>query len=192
MEKRFTFRKELVTSNFAFKIDDREKLPEEISVLSGVNFIGDTSPVIEHAKADFFDYLKVCFGVKKSDDNAINIVVKITKDGLEDVCDYKGRVVEISDNEITIHAFDDRGAAQAIYDLEDAMTEKKAPYLTKGKTKQKPVFDLRMAYSAYDLDVFPNGYLQRLAKDGVDAILVFTRGVNKPGNPALNILIVTI
>ena len=56
---------------------------------------------------------------------------------------------------------------------------------TKGKNKQKPIFSPRMAHSAYELDEFPNGYLQRLAKDGVDAILVFTRGVNKPGNPAV-------
>ena len=65
------------------------------------------------------------------------------------------------------------------------MTEKKVPYLTKGKTKQKPIFAPRMAHSAYDLDVFPDGYLQRLAKEGIDAILVFTRGVNKPGTPAV-------
>ena len=185
MEKRFAFRKELITSNFAFKINDREKLSEEISMLSGVEFFGDVTPVIKHAIDDFKDYLKVCFKVKQNGDNPIKITIKITKDGLEDVCDYKGRVVEISENEITIRAFDDRGAAQAIYDLEDAMTEKKAPYLTKGKTKQKPVFAPRMAHSAYDLDVFPNGYLQRLAKDGIDAILVFTRGVDKPGNPAV-------
>ena len=186
MEKRFAFRKELITSNFAFKINNREKQLEEISMLNGVVFLGDTTPVVEHAKKDFFNYLKVCFGIKKPYCNPINITINITNDYLEDVCDYKGRVVVVSDNEIIIRAFDDRGAAQAIYDLEDLMTEKKAPYLTKGKTKQKPIFAPRMVHSAYDLDIFPNGYLQRLAKEGIDAILVFTRGVNNPGNPAVD------
>ncbi len=184
-EKRFAFRKELITPNVAFKYELREKSNEEISMLNGAEITGDSSPVIEHAKADFKDYLKVCFGVKENNLDAVKIKITITKEGLEDVCAYKGRVVEISEKGIEIRAYDDRGAAQAIYDLEDIMTEKKQPYLTKGKSKQKPLFTPRMAHSAYDVDVFPDGYLQRLAKEGIDAILVFTRGVNTPGNPAI-------
>ena len=184
-EKRFAFRKELTTSNVAFKYELREKSNEEISMLNGAEITGAVSPVIEHAKADFKDYLKVCFGVKENKIDAVKINITITKEGLEDVCAYKGRIVEISEEGIEIRAYDDRGAAQAIYDLEDIMTEKKQPYLTKGKSKQKPLFTPRMAHSAYDVDVFPDGYLQKLAKEGIDAILVFTRGVNTPGNPAI-------
>lgn len=178
-EKRYAFRKELTTSNTPFKYELRKVEDSEISMLNGAVIVGDTSPVIEHAKADFADYLKVCFGVKKPNEKAMKITVKITKENLEDVCDYKGRVVTISDNGIEILAFDDRGAAQAIYDLEDVMTEKKQPYLNKGKTKNKPLFTPRMVHSAYDLDIFPDGYLQRLAKDGIDAIIIFVRGVNE-------------
>ena len=186
VDNRFSFRKELVTSNTKFKTIDREIKENEISLLNGVEFFGDTTPVIEHAKADLIDYLKVCFGVKDKSESPIKITVKITKEGLEDVCDYKGRVVVVSDGEILISAYDDRGAAQAIYDFEDLMTEKKCAYLDKGKTKQKPIFTPRMAHSAYNVDVFPDGYLQKLAKEGIDAILVFTRGVNTPGNPSLD------
>lgn len=185
MEKRFAFRKELVTSNFPFKYKLRAISNKEISLLGGVTFVGDVDPVIRHAQDDLMDYLKVCFGVKTITPEAIKIEVKITKDGLGDVCSYKGRVVEISNSGIFIRAYDDRGAAQAIYDLEDVMTETRQPYLTKGVSKQKPLFAPRMAHSAYDVDVFPNGYLQKLAKDGIDSILVFTRGVNTPGNPAI-------
>lgn len=179
VEKRFTFRKELVTPNKPFVCVKREMAENEISMLFGAEITGDTSPVIEHAKSDFADYLKVSFGVIENAANAVKINVKITKDGLEDVCDYKGRVVEISDNGIEIRAFDDRGAAQAIYDLEDLMTEKKAPYLDKGRTKNKPLFTPRMAHSAYDIDVFPDGYMQSLAKQGIDALIIFVKGVNK-------------
>lgn len=185
VEKRFAFRKELTTSNVAFKYELRDKTKDEISMLNGAVIVGETSPVIEHAKKDFADYLKVCFGVKENTEKSIKINVVITKDGLEDVCEYKGRVVTVTDEIIEIRAFDDRGAAQAIYDLEDVMTAKKQPYVNKGKTKQKPIFSPRMAHSAYDLDVFPEGYLQKIAKEGIDAILVFTRGVNRPGNPAI-------
>ena len=178
-EQRFAFREKLITSNTPFAYTLRDVAEQEISLLGGVAFIGDSSPVIEHAKTDLQDYLKVCFGVGKANANAIEINISITKENLDDVCSYKGRVVEISDKGITIRAFDDRGAAQAIYDLEDWMTEKKQPYLTKGVTKQKPMFSPRMAHSAYDVDVFPDGYLQRLAKEGIDAILLFVRGVNR-------------
>lgn len=178
-EKRFAFRKELVTSNVAFAYTLRDKLENEISMLNGVVFSGDDSPVISHAKKDFVDYLKVCFKVNKNNENAVKINIKITKDGLEDVCDYKGRVVTVSDDGIEILAFDDRGAAQAVYDLEDLMTNKKQPYLEKGKSKNKPLFSPRMAHSAYDLDIFPDGYLQKLAKDGIDALIIFVKGVNK-------------
>ena len=68
------------------------------------------------------------------------INITITKEGLGDVCDYKGRVVTVADGQIDIKAYDNRGAAQAIYDLEDAMTHIKLPYLVKGETKNKPLF----------------------------------------------------
>ena len=180
MEQRYDFRKELTKSNSPFKYALREKHGDEISLLSGAAFTGDIlSPVIKHAIADFKDYLKVCFGVKANGENPVNINIAIAKDLSKEVNSYKGRTVEITDSKIIIKAFDDRGAAQAIYDLEDLTTEKKQPYLTKGKTSQKPLFSPRMAHSAYDVDVFPNGYLQRLAKCGIDAIILFVRGVNE-------------
>ena len=178
-QKRFSFRKELVTSNVPFEVNNRQISADEISMLNGVVFVGATGVVLEHAKADFLDYLNVCFGVKEQKENAIKIEIQITDKDLEDVCSYKGRIVTVSDDKILIRAFDERGTAQAVYDLEDAMTEKKSPYLTKGTTKNKPLFSPRMAHSAYDLDIFPDGYLLNLAKQGVDAILIFIKGVNK-------------
>lgn len=180
MEQRFSFRKELIKPNSHFKYALREKRDNEISLLDGVTFTGDiSSPVIKHAIKDFNDYLKVCFGAKAKRENYINIHINITNDLPYEVNSYKGRTVEITESGININAFDDRGAAQAIYDFEDLMTEKKQPYLTKGITQQKPMFSPRMAHSAYDVDVYPNGYLQRLAKEGIDAIILFVRGINE-------------
>lgn len=178
-QKRFQFRKDLTTSNKPFAYQLREKNENEISMLGGVEFLGVDGTIVGHAKEDFYDYLKICFGVKEKGENPILINVKITQEGLEEVCDYKGRIVEVSEGQILIRAYDERGAAQAIYDLEDVMTAKKQPYLSKGKTKNKPVFSPRMVHSAYDMDVYPEGYLQRLAKEGIDAIILFVRGVNE-------------
>ena len=176
MAKRFQFRKDLITPNQPFAYQLREREENEISMLDGAVFYGEDSVVIKHAKEDFYDYLNVCFGVKENGKNPVTIKIEITQAGLEDVCDYKGRIVEIADGQIEIRAYDERGVAQAIYDLEDTMTAKKQPYLTKGKTKNKPVFSPRMVHSAYDMDVYPRGYLQRLAKEGIDAIILFVRG----------------
>ena len=180
MEQRYNFRKELIKSNKPFKYELRNKTENEISLMDGVIFSGDIlSPVITHAVEDFADYLKVCFGIKEVKENAVKINIEITKDLPQEVRSYKGRTVGIGDNIIEIKAFDERGAAQAVYDLEDAMSELKQPYLKKGASSQKPTFSPRMAHSAYDVDVFPNGYLQRLAKNGIDAIILFVRGVNE-------------
>ncbi len=178
-QKRFSFRKELVTSNQPFDYQKREKNANEVSILDGVVFEGFDGQIVSHAKNDMHDYIKVCFGVKENGANPVKIKLIVTQSNLEDVCSYKGRIIEICDNEIVINAFDERGLAQAIYDLEDMMTDRKVPYLLKGKTKNKPMFSPRMTHSAYDLDVFPNKYLLKLAKTGIDAILLFVKGVNK-------------
>lgn len=178
-EKRFAFRKELVTPNHPFDYQMRDVKANEISFLDGAIISGNNGAIVKHAIADFADYLKVCFGIKGNGENPVKINLSIDTKNLEDVCSYKGRIIEILDNEINIRSFDERGLAQAIYDLEDMMTENKVPFILKGKTKNKPLFSPRMAHSAYDLDIFPDGYLLNLAKQGVDAILIFVQGVNK-------------
>ena len=183
-EKRFQFRKDLVTAHFPIILSSEPIKNDELSLINGVNFVGGNGAVINHAIEDFNEFLKTSLAVKKND-NAIKISIEISKEGLEDVCDYKGRIISVDKESISIRAFDERGAAQAIYDLEDMMTLRKAPFVKLGKYKNKPMFSPRMAHSAYDVDVFPNGYLQNLAREGIDAILVFTRGVNQPGNPAI-------
>jgi hypothetical protein len=48
-----------------------------------------------------------------------------------------------------------------------------------GEYKNKPLFSPRMTHSAYDMDTYPDEYLLNLAKEGVDAIIIFVRGINK-------------
>ena len=136
-EALFKFREDLVISNYPIRYIPRDKADNEISLLNGAIFFGDTSKVIEHAKADFLEYLNVGFGVNNTNSNPIKITLKLTQNGLEDVCDYKGRIVDVNEDGIFIYAYDDRGAAQAIYDLEDWMTSKKQPYIDKGISKNK-------------------------------------------------------
>lgn len=139
VEKHFEFRDKLVTSNFPFAYILRKKNENEVSLQDGVAFSGDCSTVIGHAEDDFRDYLKVCFGIEEQGANPLQIKVVLTQKDLEDVSAYKGRIVEISDHGILIRAYDERGAAQAIYDLKDAMSMAKQPFLSKGVSKNKPL-----------------------------------------------------
>ena len=187
MEKRYQFREKLTLSNKSFLYKLREKSRNEVSFLDGVSFFGEDTAVIRHAKKDFEDFLQVCFGVEKTGENPVKITVELTQNGLEDVNSYKGRIVESFDSGILIRAFDDRGAAQAIYDLEDAMKLKKQPYIDKKISKNKPLFSPRMVHSAYGMDLYPAGYLQILAKEGIDAIMLTVVGVNESADGSRDI-----
>ena len=178
MEERYKFRKELTTANFPIKYQRRDIGESEVSLLGGVIFTGEDNVVITHAKSDMDDFLKTAFGIKGSD-NPLVIDITITDRGLEDVCGYKGRITEIAENGISIKAFDERGAAQALYDLEDMMKEAKQPFLPICRFKNKPLFSPRMVHSAYAMDIYPAGYLQRLSKEGIDAIMLTATDINK-------------
>lgn len=176
-ENRYDFRNRLVNSHYPLDLIDRPREKDEVSLLDGVKFTGDSTIVIENSKKDFLEFLNISLGVKNS--GGLEISVSITKDGLGDVCAYKGRRIDIEENKITIRAFDERGAAQAVYDLEDMVKLNRAPFIKQGSLKNKPLFSPRMVHSAYDLDVYPDGYLQNLAREGVDAILLFTCAPNQ-------------
>lgn len=175
---RYGFRKTLTTAHYPLMLKKRREFEDEVSLLNGVKFVGESGKVIETAKKDFYEFLKVSLGIENNM-AALEINISITQEGLEDVCAYKGRIVRVLDTGISIQAFDERGAAQAIYDLEDMVKENAVPYLKKGTYKNKPLFSPRMVHSAYDLDVYPDGYLQNLAREGIDAILLFTCAPNQ-------------
>ena len=176
-ENRYDFRNKLVNSHYPLDLIDRPREKDDVSLLDGVKFTGDSTIVIENSKKDFLEFLNISLGVKNS--GGLEISVSITKDGLGDVCAYKGRIIDVEENKITIRAFDERGAAQAVYDLEDMVKLNRAPFIKQGSFKNKPLFSPRMVHSAYDLDVYPDGYLQNLAREGVDAILLFTCAPNQ-------------
>ncbi len=67
----------------------RELNTDEISLCNGVEFMGKSTAVISNAIKDFYNYLKVGFGIKQNQSNAVNINYLITKENLEDVCGYK-------------------------------------------------------------------------------------------------------
>lgn len=186
IEKNYDFRKEMLILNKK-GICCEEILPKEneISLLNGVFFTGVNSSEIEVAKKDFLDFLKVSAN-SKTPENKNGLEIELIIGGeLYDVNSYKGRVITVSKEKIVINAFDFRGAAAALFDLEELMLNRKAPIIAFGVYKNRPLFSPRMAHSGYGLDEFPENYMIRLLKEGIDAIILFMEkiGTNAFGEP---------
>ena len=130
-----------------------------------------TGTVVETALKDFRSYLKTAFGItaRITGDQGDIEIAPVTAGG------YMERTITVDAARVTVAASDERGVAQALYDLEDAMNRRQAPYLPQGVTTKKPAFSPRMTHSGIGLDLFTDDYLSACAHHGYDAVLVFMR-----------------
>ena len=174
MEKLYGFREKLCAPHKKITFGFGSKKPDELDLSRGVRVRGSLSAPENTACADLSAFLRAAFGVDTCPDPA-EISIIIDKD-LGEFSSYKGRVITVCDKGITVRAYDARGAAQALYDLEDMMKKRKAPYIKYGEYAQKPLFSPRIVHSAFELDVFPDAYLQNLVRDGFDALAVYVDG----------------
>lgn len=185
-QQNYDFRKELLTVH-EDNLRNRERTPraEEFWLHDGATVaISPTAgEVIAVAAEDFTDFLSVSMqlSAKVVTEGAANITVRLASEAgidLGEFAAYKGFRIETTQDSITITAHDDRGAAQALYYIEDLMTFDGAPCLPYGRIEKRAMYTPQMVHSAYDMDIFPDEYLARIAHEGRDAILVFTKGVN--------------
>lgn len=142
--------------------------------------------VIKTASTDFVDFLRVSMGifatVVTDGISEINTSVAQTaeeKNILGDMASYKGFMYTVDASGVNILANDERGVQQALYYIEDMMCFSKTPALPFGTVRKKPLYSPLMNHSGYGLDEYPDEYLNRIAHEGRDAILVFTTDVNK-------------
>ncbi len=157
----------------------KEKTPDADELVIGKEVticLNCDSPVAKTAAKDFSAFLKTAFGystksVTENGDIQLSIDPAMT--------DYMSRKITVGDKGIVITAADDRGIAQALYDLENRMTDRKAPFLKKGITEKKALFSPRMVHSGYGLDEFPDEYLNACAHHGFDAITVYVAAPRK-------------
>lgn len=135
----------------------------------------DAGEVILTAARDFCHYLHSAMGVYANvcqGEGTVNICVD------EAYGSYRSYCIR-SDDSIHITAHDERGAAQALYELESEMSARRAPFIRRGTYSRTPAFSPRMTHSGYGLDDYPDEHLSLIAHAGMDAILVFTEGPNK-------------
>ena len=179
-EKAYEFRKELLTVHEAnirdinavytegeYRIDNGTKI--KISSKAGI--------VIKTAAYDFADFLEISMNISADIvyEGAAEITVVLAADTGVDMGEYKaykGFWIETSGEGISVLAHDDRGAAQALYYLEDMMTFRKAPAVKYGLIKKKAMFSPQMIHSGYERQVYPDEYLARMAHEGRDAVII--------------------
>jgi len=84
-----------------------------------------------------------------------------------------------ADTGIQVYGYDARGVAQGLFYLEDLMCMNRAPFITKGIIRKKPMLATRLIHSGYGMEQWPDEYLMKVAHEGRDAIMVFVTGVNQ-------------
>lgn len=147
----------------------------EVTDGSTIGIPADAGIVTVTAARDLVDYLfdsmNISARIIKGTTSADILLLEDPLD-LEEANGYKGYRIDVNDN-IQISAFDERGAAQAFYRLEEMMSFEKAPYVNKGIIKSRPLFSPRMVHSGFGLDMYPDSHLAQIAHAGRDAILIF-------------------
>lgn len=177
IEEKYDFRKRFDLIHTPDVVDVNVKPENDDFVFDHISFKfeNEFSDVVKIASADFEDYMKTSMHVEKGG-NA-NVILKLADD-LGDYNSYKGYRIKVTDT-VEISGYDERGIAQALYNLEDMLNLRRAPYLKKDTYFWKPMYAPMMTHSGYGFDAFPDSYLSRLAHEGRDTIMIFVKGINK-------------
>ena len=126
---------------------------DELAIENGIQIIipDANCEVILSAAKDFADYLLVSMGLSASvGTKAVSDQMKLTlcmNTNLGDVSDYMGHRICVTDEGITIEAYDERGTAQGFYLLEDLMNLRRGTFLKKTVYARKVLFRPRMTHS---------------------------------------------
>jgi len=179
-EKRYEFRKRLLNIHKK-DIRDFSSVPgnDELVFKDGLKIVipENSSEVTLTAVNDFVQYMFISMNMsvmisKKNEplDNAV--ICSIAESQTEDY-------IIKTDYCVRIYAKNERSLAQAFYCLEDKMTLRKAPFIKKEDIKHTFLFSPRMVHSGFGFDNYPNEHLASIAHAGMDAILVFVKGVNQ-------------
>lgn len=196
MERNYEFRKRLEVVHKPNRRQENVTLStDEVLIEDGwAILISDCAEkLVEDVAKDLQDYLFTSMNVsvllKKTADlisaasNDENVIILATKDELPrfggDLSIPRSYRYLCSKERVIICGNDDRGAGQGSYYLEDLMNLREAPALKFEDQVREPLFSPRMVHSGFGLDEYPDSYLNAIAHAGMDAILVFAKGVDE-------------
>lgn len=179
-ERQYEFRAELERVHERGLRDEAVRPAQnEFEIRDGavISLPADRTEVLENASRDFAEYLLVSMGVGaavsvRSGEGALKIVI-------DKSVGARTSRIETTDKGVKVTAFDERAAAQALYHLEDMMSLRRAPYLSKGVYTRTSRFSPRMVHSGWGMDLVPENYMRRMAHYGYDALLVYVKRVGK-------------
>jgi len=157
---------------------DPELRPEEdeFEITEGVRILlpPDADEVIVTAARDFQDYLlsamDISAMVTKRSGPGQSIRLALSRDLEEEARGYMGYRIEVTGEGIALTGYDNVGIAQGLYFLEDLMDIRRAPFLKKGVTARKSLFEFRPSHSPFGMFEYPDEAFSLLAHRGYNII----------------------
>jgi len=158
-------------NEFAFQKNVKIYIPE------------NAGEVLLTAAKDFEDYLFTSMKLSASIDyddgeKKENSVYLYVNSDIGKASERRGHRVSVNNEYVVIEGFDECGAAQGLYYLEDVMNLRSAPFLTIKTEERRVMFCPRMIMSGYGMNEYPDAYLAALAHHGFTAISLWIYGKN--------------
>lgn len=189
MEQRYEFRKRLcevhrpaITDPAVYTAYEGLDITEEFAIL----LPKDVEAVTLHAAEDLADYFLVSHGIRipvlaageRESARAITLALSKERPDLAPKgSEERAYRIEVGSG-VLVTANSGAGLFAATVYLEELMNERRGPRLPFGVIDRRPLFSPRMIHSGYELDEFPEVYLNRVAHDGYDTLLVFVKGAH--------------
>ena len=167
---------------------------DEIVLDASWSVISETDDdVVRHAVSDLADYLTKSMGLeikekgkdKAEKSKAILVTVDPTLQDLQSK-------VEVTRDGVRVTGVTAREALQGCCRLEDLLSARGLPALKLGCRTFTRMFSPRMTHSGWEVEKFPDVYMDQLAHQGMDAILVFIADppdVSRKGKEDMNELV---
>lgn len=137
----------------------------------------DADALLYHAARDLEDYFAV----------SMNTYIPVTKTpGEFQICylldpalkERQYRIL-VRERQIFLVGATPKNCARAGYCLEDMMNLNEGPFIRQGVHEREYLYSPRMVHSGFGLDLFPDQYLKAVAHAGIDAILLYVKGIDE-------------
>ncbi|MCU6712197.1 hypothetical protein M6D81_26200 [Paenibacillus sp. J5C_2022] len=170
-----------------------KKHEAEVSDEWTIVIAANASPYMQGIAKDLQDYFWVSMGVSlrlrcrdslpNSTQTAEKAIIVATKEELPELgaalSEARSYRIVAEQQKIIVAGYDERGAGQGSYYLEDLMNLREAPYIAECDQVRKPLFSPRMVHSGWGMDLYPDAHLNAMAHAGIDAILLFVKDVDE-------------
>lgn len=138
----------------------------------------DADQLLYLAARDLEDYFAVSMGVYIPVTRTPRPDFQIVYRQDETLTDREYRVI-VRDGQILLTGATSKNCARAGYCLEDILNTNEGPFIQKQELKRQYLYSPRMVHSGFGLDMFPDQYLKAIAHAGIDAILLYVKGIDE-------------